>query len=75
MLHHLGFYSEKVFNHYLFSKTEKQTNQSKLFYAFINVHYVNVTPSIFDEIGRLSTIEYQLSSFFNVTSESLQQIA
>ena len=49
-----------------------QTNQSRLFYAFVNVHYVNVKPSIFDVIGRLSTTEYQKSSFFNVTSESLQ---
>ena len=63
MLHHLTFYSENVFNHYLFSKAEGQTNQSRLFYAFVNDRYVNVPPSIFDEIGRLSTIEYQLSSF------------
>ena len=57
-LHHLTFDSEKVFNHYLFSKSEGQTNQSRLFYAFCNVHYVNVKPSIFDVIGRLSTTEY-----------------
>ena len=63
MLHHLTFYSEKVFNRYLFSKAEGQTNQSRLFYAFDNVHYVNVKPSIFDVIGRLSTTEYQYSSF------------
>ena len=63
MLHNLTFYSEKVFNRYLFSKAEGQTNQSRLFYAFVNVHYVNVNPSIFDVIGRLSTIEYQYSSF------------
>ena len=42
---------------------EGQTNQSRLFYAFDNVHYVNVKPSIFDVIGRLSTTEYQYSSF------------
>ena len=59
VLHHLTFYSEKVFNQYLFSKAEGQTNQSRLFYAFVNVHYVNVKPSIFDVIGRLSTTEYQ----------------
>ena len=59
MLHHLTFYSEKVFNGYLFSKAEGQINQSRLFYAFGNVHYVNVKPSIFDVIGRLSTTEYQ----------------
>ena len=59
VLHHLTFYSEKVFNLYLFSKAEGQTNQSWLFYAFGNVHYVNVKPSIFDVIGRLSTTEYQ----------------
>ena len=67
MLHHLTFYSEKVFNRYLFSKADGQTNQSRL---FGNVHYVNVKPSIFDVIGRLST-----TKFFNVTSESLQHIA
>ena len=59
MLHHLTFYSKKVFNRYLFSKAERQTNQRRLFYAFGNVHYVNVKPSIFDVIGRLSTTEYQ----------------
>ena len=59
VLHHLTFYLEKVFNRYLFSKSERQTNPSRLFYAFGNVHYVNVKPSIFDVIGRLSTIEYQ----------------
>ena len=59
VLHHLRFYSEKVFNRYLFSKSEGQTNPSRLFYAFGNVHYVNVKPSIFDVIGRLSTTEYQ----------------
>ena len=75
MLHYLTFYSEKVFNRYLFSKSEGQTNPSMLFYAFGNVRYVNVTLSIFDVIGRLSTTEYQLSSFFNVTSENLQHIA
>ena len=74
MLHHLTFYSEKVFNRYLFSKIEGQTNQSRLFYAFGNVHYVNVKPSIFDVIGRFNTTEFQKSSF-NVTSESLQHIA
>ena len=31
VLHHLTFYSEKVFNRYLFSKAEGQTNQSRLF--------------------------------------------
>ena len=55
MLYHLTFYSEKVFKRYLFSKAEGQTNQSRLFYAFGNVHYVNVKASIFDVIGRLST--------------------
>ena len=59
MLNHLTFYSEKVFNRYLFSTAEGQTNQSRLFDAFGNVHYVNVKPSIFDVIGRLSTTEYQ----------------
>ena len=59
MLHHLTFYSEKVFNRYLFSKAEGQTNQSRLFYAFEDVDYVNVKPSIFDVIGRLSTTDYQ----------------
>ena len=74
MLQHLTFYSEKVFNHYLFLKAEGQINQSRLFYTSVNVHYVNVKPSIFDVIGRLSTTENQQSSFFNVTSESLQHI-
>ena len=59
VLHHLTFHSEKVFNRYLFSKAEGHTNQSRLFYAFGNVHCVNVKPSIFDVIGRLSTTEYQ----------------
>ena len=59
MLHHLTFYLEKVFNRYLFSKAEGQTNQSRLFYAFGNVHYVNVKPSICDVIGCLSATEYQ----------------
>ena len=59
MLHHLTFYSKKVFNRSLFSKAEGQTNQSKLFYEFGNVHYVNIKPSTFDVIGRLSTTEYQ----------------
>ena len=59
VLHHLTFYSEKVFDRYLFSKAVGQTNQSRLFYAFGNVHNVNVNPSIFDVIGRLSTTEYQ----------------
>ena len=59
VLHHLAFYSEKVFNRYLFSKSEGQTNPKRLFYANGNVHYVNVKPSIFDVIGRLSTTENQ----------------
>ena len=59
MLHHLTFYSEKVFNRYLFSKSEGQTNASRLFYEVGNVDYVNVKPSIFDVIGRISTTEYQ----------------
>ena len=59
MLHHLTFYLEKVLNRYLFAKSEGQTNPSRLFYAFGNVNYVNVKPSIFDVIGRLSTTEYQ----------------
>ena len=53
------FYSEKVFNRYLLSKAEGQTNQSRLSYAFGNVHNINVKPSIFDVIGSLSTTEYQ----------------
>ena len=52
-------FGKNVFNHYLFSKAEGKTNQSRLFYAFVNVHYVNVKPSIFDVIGRLSATEYQ----------------
>ena len=75
MLHHLTFYSEKVFNRYLFSKSEGQTNPSRLFYAFGNVHYVNVKPSIFDVIGRLSTQLNINNRVFNVTSENLQHIA
>ena len=59
VLHHLTFYSEKVFDRHLFSKSEGQTNPSRLFYAFGNVHYVNVKTLIFDVIGRLSTTEYQ----------------
>ena len=42
-----------------FLKAEGQTNQSRLFYAFGNVHYVNLNPSIFDVIGHLITTEYQ----------------
>ena len=55
----LHFFSEKVFDRYLFSKSEGQTNPSRFFFAFGNVHYVNVKPSIFGVIGRLSTTEYQ----------------
>ena len=55
----LHFIRKNVFNRYLFSKSEGQTNPSRLFYAFSNVHYANVKPSIFDVIGRLSTTEYQ----------------
>ena len=74
MLQHLIFYLEKVFNHYLLSRAEGQINQSRLFYAFVNVHNVNVKPSIFDVICRLSTTE-SIIEFFNVTSESLQHIS
>ena len=42
-----------------FKKTEGQTNQSRLFYAFGNVRYVNAKPSMFDVIDCLSTTEYQ----------------
>ena len=59
MLQHLTFYFEKVFKQYLFSKAEGQINQSRLFYAFVNVYDVNVKPSIFEVIGRLSTTEQQ----------------
>ena len=59
MLHHLTFYSEKVFNRYLFSKSEGQTNPNRLFYAFGNNLYVNVKPSIFYVIGRLRATGYQ----------------
>ena len=31
----------------------------RVFYAFVNVHNVNVTPSIFDVIDRLNTAEHQ----------------
>ena len=55
----LNFTQKKVLSRYLFPKAKGQTNQSRLFYAFGNVHYVNVKPSIFDVIGRLSTPEYQ----------------
>ena len=55
----LTFYSEKVFNPYLFSKAEGQITQISLFYAFVNVHNVNVKPSIFDVIGRLNATEHQ----------------
>ena len=55
----LNFIRKNVFNRYLFSKAEGQTNQIRLFYAFGNVHNANVKPSIFDVIGRLSTTEYQ----------------
>ena len=48
-----------VISHYLLSKAEGQTNQSRLSCAFVNVNYVNVKPSIFDVIGRLSTTEHQ----------------
>ena len=58
-LQHLTFNSENKFNHYLFSKAEGQINQISLFYAFVNVHSVNVKPSIFHVIGRLNTNEHQ----------------
>ena len=53
------FLFRKGVNRYLLSKAEGQANQSRLFNVFGNVHYVNVKPSIFDVIGRLSTTEYQ----------------
>ena len=40
-----------------------QKQKGRQIKAFDNVHYVNVKPSIFDVIGRLSTTEYQYSSF------------
>ena len=58
-LQHLTFYSENVFNRYLFSKAEGQINQISLFYAFVNVHKANVKPSIFDVVGRLNATEHQ----------------
>ena len=63
VLHHLTFYLEKVLNRYLFLKAVGQTNQSRLFYAFGNVHNVNVKPSIFDVIGRFCTTEIQQGKF------------
>ena len=50
-LQHLTFYSEKVFNHYMFSRAEGQIKQI----WFFNVPYVNVKLSIFDVIGCLNT--------------------
>ena len=48
-----------MFNRYLFSKVGGQINQIGLLYAFVNVHNVNVKPSIFDVIGRLNATEHQ----------------
>ena len=42
-----------------FQNQNGRHNPSRLFYAFGNVHYVNVKPSIFDVICRLSTTEYK----------------
>ena len=58
-LQHLTFYSEKLLNRYQFSNAEGQINQISLFYAFVNVHNVNVKPSIFDVIGRSNATEHQ----------------
>ena len=51
-----------MFNRYLFSKAEGQITQISLFYAFVNVHNVNVKTSIFDVIGRLNATEHKISS-------------
>ena len=41
-LQHLTFYSEKVFNHYLFSRAEGQINEIRFILCNVNVPYVNV---------------------------------
>ena len=40
-------------------KSRRVDKSRQVIYAFGNVHYVNVKPSIFDVIDRLSTNEYQ----------------
>ena len=55
----LQFIGKRCLTFICFQISEGQTNPSRLFSAFGNVHYVNVKPSIFDVIGRLSTTEYQ----------------
>ena len=55
----LHFIRKRCLTVICFQKTEGQTNQSRLFYAFGNVRYVNAKPSMFDVIDCLSTTEYQ----------------
>ena len=42
-----------------FQKQKGRQIKAGYFIHFFNVNYVNVKPSIFDEIGRLSTTKYQ----------------
>ena len=46
-----------------FQKQKGIDNQIRVFYAFVNIHNVNVKPSIFDVIGRLNTTEHQIIDF------------
>ena len=43
----------------VFQKQEGIDNQIRVLYAFVNVHNINVKPSIFGVIDRLNTIEHQ----------------
>ena len=54
-----NFFRKRCLTVICFQKTEGQTNQSRLFYAFGSVRYVNAKPSMFDVIDCISTTEYQ----------------
>ena len=55
----LHFIRKRFLTSICFQKQKRRQIKPGLFYAFVNVHYVNVNPSIFDVIGRLNTTEYQ----------------
>ena len=51
----LHFIRKRCLTIICFQKQKGRQIKTGLFYVFVNVHYVNVKPSIFDVIGRLST--------------------
>ena len=55
----LHFIRKRCLTVICFQNPKGRQIQADHFMHFGNVHYVNVKPSIFDVIGRLSTTEYQ----------------